>query len=57
VQRVIDTLFVLTHFDRLHLGGGNADKVKKVPANVVVGSNEAGLTGGVKLWGDGWPAD
>jgi len=22
---------------------------------VVVGSNEAGLTGGVKLWGDGWP--
>ena len=57
VQRVIDTLFVLTHFDRLHLGGGNAHKVKKEPANVVVGSNEAGLTGGVKLWGDGWPGD
>ena len=33
----------------------NAVKVKKLPPNVVVGSNDAGLTGGVKLWGDGWP--
>jgi len=55
IQRVLSTLFVLTHFDMLHLGGGNADKVKKLPPNVVVGSNEAGLTGGVKLWGAGSP--
>jgi polyphosphate glucokinase len=55
VQRVMTLLFVLTHYDTLHLGGGNASKVKKLPANVVVGSNDAGLTGGVKLWGEGWP--
>lgn len=56
VARVLDMLFILTHFDALHLGGGNADKVKKLPPNVVIGSNEAGLTGGVKLWGAGWPS-
>jgi len=54
IQRVLSMLFILTHFDTLHLGGGNADKVKKLPPNVVVGSNDAGLTGGVKLWGPGW---
>ena len=55
IERVLGILFVLTHFDTLHLGGGNAVKVKKLPPNVIVGSNDAGLTGGVKLWGDGWP--
>lgn len=55
IERVLKLLFVLTHFDTLHLGGGNADKVQTLPSNVVRGSNEAGLTGGVKLWGDGWP--
>ena len=56
VARVLDILFTLTHFDRLHLGGGNAEKVETLPPNVVRGNNAAGLTGGVKLWGPGWPA-
>jgi len=55
VERVIGILAVLTNFDLLHLGGGNAEKVKSLPPKVVRGSNEAGLTGGVKLWGEGWP--
>ena len=57
IDRVLKLLFVLTHFDTLHLGGGNAEKVKVLPPNVVRGSNLAGLTGGVKLWGEGWPHD
>jgi polyphosphate glucokinase len=55
VQRVLTILRVLTNFDVLYLGGGNAKKVDSLPADVVRGSNEAGLLGGVKLWGPGWP--
>ncbi|MDR3470647.1 MAG: ROK family protein [Devosia sp.] len=55
IEWVLKILYVLTNFDTLHLGGGNAEKVKTLPPNVLRGSNEAGLTGGVKLWGDGWP--
>lgn len=55
ISRVIELLFVLTHYDTLHLGGGNAAHIKSPPPKVVIGSNNAGLTGGVKLWGSGWP--
>ena len=55
VRRVIDLLAVVTNYDTLYLGGGNAKKVDDLPRNVVRGENEAGLTGGVKLWGPGWP--
>jgi len=55
VQRVLKVLAVLTNFDVLYLGGGNAEKVEKLPEKVVRGDNSAGLTGGVKLWGPGWP--
>jgi polyphosphate glucokinase len=56
VQRVLTILRTLTNFDKLYLGGGNAKKVETLPPDVVRGSNEAGLAGGVKLWGPGWPA-
>jgi polyphosphate glucokinase len=55
IQRVLKILAVLTNYDVLYLGGGNAEKVETLPDKVIRGSNEAGLTGGVKLWGPGWP--
>jgi polyphosphate glucokinase len=55
VERMISIVRVLTSFDVLYLGGGNAKRVDTLPPGVELGSNEAGLTGGVKLWGDGWP--
>ena len=57
VHHVLGILETLTNFDVLYLGGGNAEKVERLPDRVVRGTNEAGLTGGVKLWGPGWPAD
>lgn len=51
VEKVIGVLYTLLHYDRLYLGGGNDKHVEfKLPANVTVASNDAGLTGGAKLW-------
>lgn len=42
---------------KIYLGGGNAKHLKlELPENVVVGSNEAGLLGGIALWRDARPA-
>lgn len=40
------------HYDRLYIGGGNADKVDigLLPANVTIVSNLNGLVGGIALW-------
>jgi len=51
VKHVAELLFVLFHYDRLYLGGGNTKHVKAEFAdNVVIGSNDAGLDGGAALW-------
>lgn len=51
LRHVIDVLFVLFHYDHLYLGGGNTKHVKlALPANVTLGSNDAGLDGGAALW-------
>ncbi|PRH87865.1 chromosome partitioning protein ParA [Labrys okinawensis] len=51
LKHVIDVLFVLFHYDHLYLGGGNTKHVKlALPANVTLGSNDAGLDGGAALW-------
>jgi polyphosphate glucokinase len=51
LKHVIDVLFVLFHYDHLYLGGGNTKHVKlTLPANVTLGSNDAGLDGGAALW-------
>jgi polyphosphate glucokinase len=51
VHRMIEILFVLLHYDRLYLGGGNAKHVQgDLPPNVTIASNEAGLEGGAALW-------
>jgi polyphosphate glucokinase len=41
----------LTGYDTLYIGGGNARHIRLEPEkNVRIVSNEAGITGGVRLW-------
>jgi polyphosphate glucokinase len=51
----IDTLL---NYDRLYLGGGNSRHVAaKLAPNVRLAGNDAGLTGGIRLWdGEVWGA-
>ncbi len=51
VKRAIETLRVLTHFDKLYIGGGNGDRITfELDADVKIISNEAGVRGGAWLW-------
>jgi polyphosphate glucokinase len=54
VLRVIGLLRTLLNYDTLHIGGGNATNITfKPPKNVVLASNDKGITGGIRLWDDG----
>lgn len=54
VHEAIRVLRVLTNFDRLHVGGGNARLLTgPLPADVRVVDNVAGIVGGAFLWRDG----
>ncbi|HXW20684.1 MAG TPA: ROK family protein [Roseiarcus sp.] len=49
--RVIAVLDTVINFDALYIGGGNARLIDApLPAKVKTVSNEAGITGGVRLW-------
>ena len=51
VNRAIEAVRTLTNFDTLFVGGGNARLIEEaLPADVQLVSNDAGITGGVKLW-------
>lgn len=51
VLRAIATIRNLTTFDHLYIGGGNARRLHvKLPDDVSVVSNDAGIWGGVRLW-------
>jgi polyphosphate glucokinase len=50
VHKTIAILRSLVHYDLLHIGGGNASKFIDPPADVKIGANQAGLTGGIRLW-------
>lgn len=51
VQKVIATLRVLTNFDHLYLGGGNAKELTfKLDPDVELVNNENGIRGGAWLW-------
>jgi polyphosphate glucokinase len=51
LERAIETLRALTHFDHLYIGGGNARRLRFDPdPNVTLVSNEAGIRGGIALW-------
>ena len=51
VQKAIKTLRILTHFDKLYIGGGNADRITfELDPDVAVISNECGVRGGAWVW-------
>jgi polyphosphate glucokinase len=51
VARAIGVVRKLINFDVLYLGGGNAEHVSlKLPDDVRIVSNTAGITGGIHLW-------
>jgi polyphosphate glucokinase len=51
VLEAIESLRNLTNFDRLYIGGGNARLLDaKLPRDVSIVSNTAGIIGGVRLW-------
>lgn len=51
LRRVISLLETVVRYDVLYLGGGNARLLAPpLPANVRIVSNDAGITGGVRLW-------
>jgi len=51
LRQAIATMDALFNYDRLYIGGGNADKIEgELPPRTKVIPNIAGLLGGVKLW-------
>jgi len=51
VREAIEQLAHLFNYDILYIGGGNASKVyKRLPGNVQIVPNLAGLYGGIALW-------
>lgn len=54
VDKIIATLERIFNYDTLHIGGGNAKKLKGPFAdNIDLFDNVEGMTGGVRLWRDG----
>ncbi len=51
VQQAIDHITTLVNYDVLLIGGGNAKHIKfDLPPDVRLVSNQAGITGGIRLW-------
>ena len=51
VLKAIGIVHTLLNYDQLYIGGGNATRITAVlPRNVHIASNDAGLTGGIRLW-------
>jgi polyphosphate glucokinase len=51
VEKAIGFIHTLTNCDILYIGGGNSRNVKfDLPSWVRIVSNEAGITGGIRLW-------
>lgn len=51
VAKVVAMLATVMNYDRLYLGGGNSRHVKcKLPKNVSIVSNDAGMEGSAFVW-------
>ena len=51
VERILAQLRAVVNFDMLYIGGGDAQDITlKLPDDVRIVSNDAGITGGVRLW-------
>jgi polyphosphate glucokinase len=55
LMKLVGKLEAMFHYDRLYIGGGNAEMVNisLLPGNVTIVSNLNGLLGGIALWNDG----
>lgn len=56
VAEAVERLAAATEPDYVVLGGGNADKLKELPANARLGDNGNAFVGGFRLWDDAAPA-
>ncbi|MEO0376605.1 MAG: ROK family protein [Cyanobacteria bacterium P01_A01_bin.17] len=53
LAKAIANLERLFNYDHLYIGGGEAKRINiDLPKNVTMVSNEAGILGGIALWGD-----
>lgn len=53
VGEMVELLSAIFNYDRLHIGGGNAEHIKiSLPENVTLFENVDGMTGGIRLWDD-----
>jgi polyphosphate glucokinase len=53
LRRVLSNITTLVGFDMLYIGGGNAKHIDlPLGSNVRLVGNEAGITGGMKLWNE-----
>ncbi len=51
MKKILAMLKTVFNYDRLYIGGGNADKLTfKLDENVIIISNKDGIKGGSKLW-------
>lgn len=51
LKKALDCITTLVGFDMLYIGGGDSKQVTlELPDNVKLTSNDAGITGGVRLW-------
>ena len=51
VGEMVAMLSAIFNYDRLHIGGGNAEHIKiDLPENVSLFENVEGMTGGIRLW-------
>jgi polyphosphate glucokinase len=51
VKKLIPVLATVMNYDHLYLGGGNSQRIRfKLPKNVTLVSNDAGMEGGAFVW-------
>jgi polyphosphate glucokinase len=51
LRKLIPVLATVMNYDKLYLGGGNAQRIRfKLPANVSIVSNDAGMEGSAFVW-------
>jgi polyphosphate glucokinase len=51
VKRIIPILATVMNYDHLYLGGGNAQRIRfRLPKNVSIVSNDAGMEGSAFVW-------
>jgi polyphosphate glucokinase len=51
VRKVLPILATVLNYDHLYLGGGNARRLRfKLPRNITIVSNDAGMAGGAFAW-------